>query len=420
MSDLISQISGLCQQAKVASNQLANASTKQKDNALMLMAEQLRNHQEFIIAENKKDLEIASEKNLSKALLDRLTLNDTRIEAMANGLEAISKLEDPVGKVLYETSRPSSLHIQRVSVPLGVLAVIYESRPNVTADAASLCLKSGNAVILRGGSESANSSRAIVGCLHKGLEKAGLPIEVVQMVPTQDRKAVDVLIQQDEYIDVVIPRGGKGLISYLAEHSKIPLFKHLDGICHTYIHAQADPEKAIKVALNAKMRRTGICGATETILIDSSLSESILPKLIQELHQAGCEVRVEADIHNKFQETVLAVTEDWATEYLDSVVSIKIVNGIDEALEHINCYSSHHTDAIITEDESAAELFLNKVDSAIVMLNTSTQFADGGEFGMGAEIGISTGKLHARGPVGVEQLTTFKYKVKSNGSIRQP
>ncbi len=420
MSELITQIKKLCQQAKIASNKLANIGSDQKDMALQMMASQLREQEKSIIEENKKDLKIALDKNLNKALIDRLTLNESRIEAMAQGLEEISKLEDPVGRVLYETNRPTGLHIQRVSVPLGVLAVIYESRPNVTADAAGLCLKSGNAVILRGGSESVHSSRAILGCLHKGLEKAGLPVEAVQMVPTQDRKAVDVLIQQDKYIDVVIPRGGKGLISYLTEHSKIPLFKHLDGLCHTYIHTAADADKAIKVSLNAKMRRTGICGATETILVDASLVDSILPKMITEFHQAGCEVRAEAEIHNQFPETILAGSDDWSTEYLDSIVSIKLVKNIDEALEHIAQYSSNHTDAIITEDKVTAEYFLNSVNSAIVMLNTSTQFADGGEFGMGAEIGISTGKLHARGPVGVEQLTTFKYKVISNGSIRKP
>ena len=416
--NLQKQITNLCIQAKIASRALALASLEQKNNALVYMAEEIEQQKHYILQQNQKDLEFLQDKNLSKAMIDRLKLDESRIQSIINGLLEIARLPDPVGQVLYEISRPSGLYIQRVRVPLGVLAVIYESRPNVTVDAAALSLKSGNAVILRGGSESIYSSQALLKCLHKGLEKANLPIDAIQMVPTQNREAVNILIQQEQYIDVVIPRGGKSLITELTKNSKIPLFKHLEGLCHTYIHRDADIDKALRVAINAKMRRTGICGATETILLEKSLVDTLFPKLLEALQDLGCEVRVDENIHQFYPELVLASQADWSTEYLDRIISIKSVNDIYEAMTHISNYSSNHTDAIITENIVAADEFLNSVDSAIVMHNTSTQFADGNEFGMGAEIGISTGKLHARGPVGVEQLTTFKYKVISDGAIR--
>lgn len=412
------EIQTLCRQAKKAAHHLANMSDEQKNRALNAMADELISHQDWLLEQNAKDLKQAKSKQLSTALVDRLTLTDSRIKSMADGLRQIALLTDPVGKVLESTTQPNGLTIKRVSVPLGVLAVIYESRPNVTADAAALALKSGNAVILRGGSESRYSSAAIVECLHQGLLKAGLSLDSVQMVPTQDRSAVDVLIQQQGLVDVIIPRGGRALIEYLSNNSSIPLFKHLDGICHSYIHCQADVSKTIDAVVNAKMRRPGICGATETLLVDKQLMHTLLPRVIQALEKAGCQLRVDADIYQEYPNLTLASETDWSTEYLDSIVSIKMVNDIDQAIEHIQCYSSAHTDAIFTEDETIAQRFLNEVDSAIVMHNTSTQFADGGEFGMGAEIGISTGKLHARGPVGINQLTTFKYQVSSDYCVR--
>jgi len=408
----------LCKQSKSSAQILALSSSDVKNKALKFMAEEIKNKKVYILEQNQKDMLLAAEKELSESMLDRLLLTENRILSMAQGLNDIAELPDPVNKVLYETQRPSGLSIKRVSVPLGVLAVIYESRPNVTADAAGLCLKSGNSVILRGGSESSNSSRAILKCLHKGLARANLPDTAIQMVPTQDRSAVKILISQDQYIDVIIPRGGKSLITYLTDNSKIPLFKHLEGLCHTYVHQDADIEKAVKICLNAKMRRTGICGATETILIDKNISGILLSKLIPAFQGLNCELRVDANIHSSYPDLTLATEEDWSTEYLGSIISIKTVENVEEALSHVSKYSSSHTDAIITENNQVAEVFLNSVDSAIVMHNTSTQFADGSEFGMGAEIGISTGKLHARGPVGVEQLTTFKYKVISDGAVR--
>lgn len=409
---------GLGVAAKEAAAVLACASTAAKDLALRESAASIRAHAEKILAANALDMAAGAAKGLSKALLDRLMLNEGRIEAMASGLEAIAGLKDPVGEVMAAWQRPNGLAISRVRVPLGVIGVIYESRPNVTADAGALCLKAGNAVILRGGSESFHSSRAVMESLTAGLAAARLPAASIQLVPTQDRAAVGEMLALTEYIDVIIPRGGKALIERLTAESKIPLFKHLEGICHTYIDKAADPEMARRVVLNAKMRRTGICGATETLLADRAVAASHLPPIINDLIAAGCEVRGDGEVMALDSRVIAAVAEDWDTEYLDAVISVAVVDGVGGAVEHIRRHSSQHTEAIITEDAAAAEVFLNQVDSAIVMVNASTQYADGGEFGMGAEIGISTGKLHARGPVGVEQLTSFKYLVRGSGQCR--
>ena len=337
---------------------------------------------------------------------------------MAKGLEIIENLPDPLGRELAKIERPNGLEISRISVPLGVIGVIYESRPNVTADAAALCLKSGNAVILRGGSESFHSSTAIVSALHAGLMQAKLPLTAIQLIPTTDRAAVSEMLKLDRYIDVLIPRGGQQLIERIAAESRIPLFKHLAGLCHTYIHSAADKDMAKKIILNAKMRRTGVCGATEVLLIDQSIMTSHLPPILDALIQAGCEVRGEESLIQIDSRVKLSSKEDYDTEFLDAILAVKIVDGLSTAIEHIAKHSTQHTDAIITEDYAAAQQFLTHVDSAIVIHNASTQFADGGEFGMGAEIGIATGKLHARGPVGAEQLTTFKYVVQGNGQTR--
>ena len=418
-TDVVAIIKDIGKQAKQAASVLACASSDQKNQALQAMAQQLRQQAEAIKIANARDMEAAKANGISGAFLDRLELNDARIEAMAAGLEAIATLDDPVGKELARWQRKENrLDIARVAVPLGVIGVIYESRPNVTADAGALCLKAGNAAILRGGSESFHSSSAIMDCLQAGLQEAGLPAHAIQHIPTQDRAAVGEMLKLAEYIDVIVPRGGKGLIQRVIEDSRIPTLQHLDGNCHTYIHAAANKQKAINVTLNAKMRRTGICGATESIVIDQMVAEDILPALVDKLQEKGCEVRGDANAQNIDNRIIQASKDDYDTEYLDAIVSVKVVAGIGEALAFITAHSSGHTDCIITEDETAAAAFFRAIDSAIVMQNTSTQFADGGEFGMGAEIGIATGKLHARGPVGVEQLTTFKYVVRSNGSIR--
>jgi glutamate-5-semialdehyde dehydrogenase len=351
-------------------------------------------------------------------MLDRLALTDERLEGMATGLDEIAKLNDPIGTVLEDRERPNGLRIQRVRVPLGVIGVIYESRPNVTADAGSLCLKAGNAVILRGGSESFHSSRAIMESFDHGLKATGLPEASIQLVPTTDRHAVGEMLTMTDTIDVIVPRGGKSLIERVTAESKVPLFKHLEGICHSYVNADADPDMARKVVFNAKMRRTGICGTTETLLIDRAAVELMLSPIVDDLTEAGCEVRGDAESQAADQRIIPASDEDWNTEYLDSIISVRVVDGVEEAIEHIDKHGSQHTDCIITANKEAADTFVKKVDSAIVLVNASTQFADGGEFGMGAEIGISTGKLHARGPVGVEQLTSSKYIVRGDGQIR--
>lgn len=415
---VIEQMQTIGKQAKKVALTLAEASAEQKNKALSEAAKALRSQQAAIIDANEKDMKAGREKGLDAAMLDRLELNEKRINAIAEGLEAIAKLDDPVGKQLASWDRPNGLKISRVSVPLGVIGIIYESRPNVTADAGALCLKSGNAAILRGGSESFYSSRAIAACLQDGLEAAGLPAEAIQLVPTTDRDAVGEMLRMHQYIDVIVPRGGKGLCARVQNESSVPTLLHLDGNCHSYIHEAADEEMAVNIVENAKLRRTGICGATESVVIDRKIAASVLPKLADRLIQAGCELRGDSDAVKIDSRLKAATDADWDTEYLDKILAVKIVAELGEAIDFINEHSSHHTDAIITGDDAAAKSFLKRIDSAIVMHNSSTQFADGGEFGMGAEIGIATGRLHARGPVGVEQLTTFKYQVEGNGQVR--
>lgn len=403
--------------ARNASSALALASTAEKNKALLKAAEALRANKSDILNANEKDIEFGKNKGLSGAMIDRLLLDDARIEGIAAGLEAIAELDDPVGDEIARWSRPNGLDIARVRVPLGVIGVIYESRPNVTADAGALCLKAGNAVILRGGSESFHSSSAIHQCLLAGLKAAGLPEDAIQLVPTRDRAAVGKMLTMSGVIDIIVPRGGRSLVERVQTESRVPVFAHLEGICHVFLHEQADPQKALDIVLNAKMRRTGICGAAETLLVDTSAT-NMLPSILDALINAGCEVRGDSAVQAMNNQVVAATEADWTTEYLDAVLSVKIVDGLKGALDHIATYSSSHTESIITEDEAAAEEFLAKVDSAIVMHNASTQFADGGEFGMGAEIGIATGRIHARGPVGLEQLTSFKYQVRGTGQTR--
>nr|WP_321455367.1 glutamate-5-semialdehyde dehydrogenase [uncultured Cohaesibacter sp.] len=420
LTDTVTDImNSLGQKARLASRQLANAPTEQKDKALSEAAAAMRASVGVILEANAKDIAKGKEDGLSASFLDRLTLTEERIEAIAAGLDAIVKLPDPVGEIISGWDRPNGLHIERVRTPLGVIGVIYESRPNVTADAGALCLKAGNASVLRGGSDSYHSSRAIHACLTKGLESAGLSVDCIQIVPTTDRAAVGEMLKGlNGNLDVIVPRGGKGLVGRVQQEARVPVFSHLEGICHVYIDRAADPEKAEAITLNAKMRRTGICGAAETLLIDKSIADTIGKNVLVTLAKAGCTVRGTQDIKSLLPAAELASEEDWSTEYLDTIISAKLVDGVDEAIDHIAHYSSNHTESIITEDESAAEKFLKEVDSAIVMHNASTQFADGGEFGMGAEIGIATGRMHARGPVGLEQLTSFKYRVHGTGQTR--
>jgi glutamate-5-semialdehyde dehydrogenase len=408
----------LGRQARAAARVLARASTAQKNAALVAAAEAMRSQREVIQAANAEDMAAAEGKGLSKAMLDRLMLDGKRIEAMAKGLEEVAQLDDPVGREMARWQRPNGLDIARVRVPLGVIGIIYESRPNVTADAGALCLKAGNAAILRGGSESFRSSSAILACLQRGLAAAGLPETCIQMVPTTDRAAVGIMLRMTEFIDVIVPRGGRSLIERVLTESRVPLFQHLEGICHTYVDGAADLDMARRIVKNAKLRRTGICGATETLLVDRRVGATHLPVLVKDLLEAGCEVRGDAATQAVDPRVVAATEEDWHTEYLDAIISVKVVDGLADAIQHIEHCGSHHTDAIVTDDAGVAAEFLAGVDSAIVLHNASTQFADGGEFGMGAEIGISTGKLHARGPVGVEQLTSFKYVVRGSGQVR--
>ena len=416
--DLRAEMERLGRAARAAAAELAHADPGTKTRALEAAAGTLRHRMADLLTANAKDMEAARAKGLSSAMLDRLALDPARIEAMAEGLEAIARFPDPVGRVLAEWERPNGLKIARVSVPLGVIGIIYESRPNVTSDAGGLCLRSGNAVILRGGSESFNSSAAILECLQAGLREAGLPEAAIQRVPTRDRAAVGILLTMDDYVDIIVPRGGRGLIERVQNESRIPVIAHLEGLCHTYVHAAADPEMARRIALNAKMRRTGICGATETLLIDRAIAQDQLGPILDDLVAAGCEIRGDETVCRIEPRAVPATPEDWDTEYLDAILSVKVVDGLDAAIAHIERHGSHHTDAIVTADTAAAEAFLDRVDSAIVLHNASTQYADGGEFGMGAEIGISTGRLHARGPVGAEQLTSYKYLVRGAGQVR--
>jgi glutamate-5-semialdehyde dehydrogenase len=404
--------------AREAAVALALASAEAKVTALCDAAAAVRARATEVLAANARDLAEAETQGVSSALRDRLALDPKRVEAIAAGLEAIAALPDPVGRVLAQWERPNGLEIQRVAVPLGVVGIIYESRPNVTADAGALALKSGNAAILRGGSESFYSSRALVAALVEGLRSAGLPEASIQLVPTRDRAAVGLMLKMTGAIDIIVPRGGPGLIERVQRESRIPVIAHLEGLCHTYVDGAADPQKARAIVLNAKMRRVSICGATETLLVDRAFATTKLQAILADLRDAGCELRGDPDILTIDPGLVPATEADWQTEYLDAILAVRIVDGVAGAIEHIARYGSHHTDAIITEDKETAERFLREVDSAIVLVNASTQFADGGEFGMGAEIGISTQRLPPRGPVGAEQLTTYKYLVRGNGQVR--
>ncbi|MGR6467530.1 glutamate-5-semialdehyde dehydrogenase [Rhizobium sp. PAMB 3182] len=405
--------------AKVASRKIAIASTERKNEALLAMADALASASKDILAANAIDLQNAARNDLAESFIDRLTLTEERIAGMAEGIRQIADLKDPVGEVIAAWDRPNGLQIERVRTPLGVIGVIYESRPNVTADAGALCLKAGNAVILRGGSDSLNSSRAIHACLVAGLKAAGLPEHAIQLVPVSDRAAVGAMLTGlDGAIDVIVPRGGKSLVTRVQSEARVPVFAHLEGICHIYVDASADLEMAKKIVVNAKMRRTGVCGAAETLLVDGAAIGTHLMPLLEALTEAGCEIRASATVLKVFPAFKPATEEDWSTEYLDAIISVALVDGVSGAINHINKYSSHHTEAIIAEDPAAVERFFNEIDSAILLHNASTQFADGGEFGMGAEIGIATGKMHARGPVGVEQLTSFKYRVRGSGQTR--
>jgi len=405
--------------AGAAARQIANASTQQKQNALRASAKQLDENRAAILAANATDMAAGESSGLSKAMLDRLKLDGKRIDGIRDSLLAIAELADPVGQIISQWDRPNGLKIERVRCPLGVIGVIFESRPNVTADAGALCLMAGNAVILRGGSDSFHSSRAIHQCMVDGLKDAGLSPDVVQLVPTTDRAAVgELLAGLGGNVDVIVPRGGKGLVGRVQSEARVPVFAHLEGICHVYIDAAAKLEMAVEIVMNAKMRRTGICGAAETLLIDQAVVSTHLQPIADALLEAGCELRGDEVVCRQIDSASPATEEDWSTEYLDSILSVKIVGGVEEAIQHIQKYSSSHTEAIVTENAEAAERFLNEVDSAILLHNASTQFADGGEFGMGAEIGIATGKMHARGPIGVEQLTSFKYRVRGNGQVR--
>ena len=417
MSDIHSLIVDIGKKAREASRSLAVASSLQKKEALIFGAESIKENTENILEQNKKDLDIGVTKGLSNALMDRLLLNEERIGSMIGGLEAIANQNDPIGEVMEAWRRPNGLEIKRVRTPLGVIGVIYESRPNVTADAGALCLKAGNSVILRGGSESYNSSVAIHNCLQDGLSKANLPAESIQLIPTRDRAAVASLLQLTEHVDVIVPRGGKSLVGLVQSKARVPVFAHLEGIVHIYLDKDADPSKAFDVILNSKTRRTGICGAAECLLINKDILKGLGSEIVKMLLDAGVEVRADKEVV-KIPGTVAANKDDWGNEFLDSKIAVKAVADLEEAIRHIQSFSSSHTDCIITENLEVRDEFFTQLDSAILMHNASTQFADGGEFGMGAEIGIATGKLHARGPVGTVQLTSFKYLVEGQGTIR--
>ncbi len=409
-------LENLAQAARQAYRELANTPREVKDVALRRAAILLREHSKELLDANSQDLTKAKESGVKGSFLDRLQLNQERIEGMAAGLESIADLEDPVGRVLATWTRPNGLQISRVAIPLGVIGIIYESRPNVTADAAGLCLKSGNAALLRCGSDSVCTSSLIAELMRRALADSGLSEDSVILVPTQDREAVGAMLKLHGLIDVIVPRGGRSLVERVVRESRVPTFEHLDGNCHTYLHAKADPQRAVEVVKNAKLRRTGICGATESLVVDREILNSVLPALLEAMPE--CEFRGDAEACSVSAKVVPATEEDWGTEYLAPVLSVKTVDGLSDAIRHINRCSSGHTEAIMTEDSEAAEKFLAEVDSAIVVHNASTQFADGGEFGMGAEIGISTGRLHARGPVGVDQLVTYKYQVRGRGQTR--
>ncbi len=417
--DIDALMNDIGRKAKAAARPLAFASTDAKNAALNAMADAIMADKDRILAENAKDLDDAAGSDMLPSFIDRLTLTENRVAEMADGIRAIAALKDPVGEVVSAWDRPNGLQIERVRTPLGVIGVIFESRPNVTADAGALCVKAGNAVILRCGSDSRRSSQAIYECMVRGLKAAGLPEHAIQLVPTTDRAAVGAMLRGlDGAIDVIIPRGGKSLVARVQNEARVPVFAHLEGLCHIYVDASADLDMAKEIVVNAKMRRTGICGAVETILVDGAVSETHLVPLLEVLSSAGCEVRGSSSVVKAAPGTKAATEEDWSTEYLDAIVSVAVVDGIDGAIKHIQTYSSNHTEAVIAEDPAVVERFFTEVDSAILLHNASTQFADGGEFGMGAEIGIATGKMHARGPVGVEQLTSFKYRVHGTGQVR--
>ncbi|MFI4947642.1 MAG: glutamate-5-semialdehyde dehydrogenase [Alphaproteobacteria bacterium] len=417
-TDLAATMAEIGRRARDAAAALALASGEARASGLRAAAAAVRSQTNQILDANAQDVAAAKDAGTRGALVDRLALDPKRLEAVARGLEDIAALPDPVGRVLADWTRPNGLKISRVSVPLGVIGIIYESRPNVTADAGGIALKSGNAAILRGGSESFHSSRALVAALRQGLAAADLPEDAIQLVPTRDRDAVGMMLKMSGVIDVIVPRGGASLIERVQRESRIPVIAHLEGLCHTYIHRAADPAKARAIVLNAKMRRVSICGATETLLVDRAVAATMLPPILADLRAAGCEVRGDPETLAIAPEAIAASEEDWRTEYLDAILAVRVVDGVAQAIEHINRYGSHHTDAIVTEDEATAERFLREVDSAIVLVNASTQFADGGEFGMGAEIGISTQRLPPRGPVGAAELTTYKYLVRGSGQVR--
>ena len=417
-ADLNQTMADIGRRARAASAALSLTSAAGRADALRAGAAAIRAQAADILAANEQDLAAARGSGIGGALLDRLALDPKRLEAVARGLEDIAELPDPIGTVLAEWTRPNGLQISRVAVPLGVIGIIYESRPNVTADAGGLAVKSGNAAILRGGSESFHSSRALVAALRQGLRNTGLPEDAIQLVPTRDRAAVGMMLTMSGTIDIIVPRGGASLIERVQRESRIPVIAHLEGLCHTYIHTAADPAKARAIALNAKMRRVSVCGATETLLVDRAAAATVLPPILADLRARGCEVRGDPEVLRLDAAAVPATEEDWRTEYLDAILAVRVVDDIAAAIEHIARYGSHHTDAIVTEDKTAAERFLREVDSAIVLVNASTQFADGGEFGMGAEIGISTQRLPPRGPVGAAELTTYKYLVRGTGQVR--
>ncbi|GGB03484.1 gamma-glutamyl phosphate reductase [Brucella endophytica] len=418
-TDIAGLMAEIGAKARAASGPLAIASAERKHAALIAMADALMRCEVKLLSANALDIANGEEAGLSASMLDRLKLTRERIRAMADGVRAIAELKDPVGEIIAEWDRPNGLHIERVRTPLGVVGVIYESRPNVTADAGALCLKSGNAVILRGGSDSAHSTAVIHAALIEGLKAAGLPEDAIQIVPTTDRAAVGEMLKGlGGDIDVIIPRGGKSLVARVQTEARVPVFAHLEGLCHFYIDATADLAMARQIAVNAKMRRTGICGAAETLLVDQAAAATHLVPILDDLRAAGCEIRGSKEVRALYPQAKPANLQDWSTEYLDAIISVALVDGVGGAIDHINRYSSHHTEAIVADDARAVERFFNEIDSAILLHNASTQFADGGEFGMGAEIGIATGKMHARGPVGVEQLTSFKYRVRGNGQIR--
>ena len=402
----------------IASNKIKSLTLDEKNSLLESISKSIIEDRSDIIKANDKDIIEAQEK-LSKSMIDRLQLNEERINGIIQSIETVISLPDPIGNILFTNTRPNGMKVERISVPLGVVGIIYESRPNVTVDASILCLKSGNSVILRGGSESFNSNLQLVKSMQKACGNIGLDKNIIQFIETTDRSAVDYMLSKmSDYIDVVVPRGGKGLVKKVQESAKIPVIGHLDGICHIYVDESSDPSTASNIVTNAKLRRTSICGAAETVLIDEKCLNSHLPKIINDLKSGGCEIRGDERCKEKFNEVILASDDDWKTEYLDAIISIRVVKGVEDAIDHIEKYGSGHTESIVSENKDNVEQFLNSVGSAIVMHNTSTQFADGGEFGLGAEIGIATGKLHARGPVGLEGLTTYKYIVRGNGQIR--